>query len=45
LIDRSRVLLDRKTVKTILGYKHRTELSQAEKQVRRMGGRGRETYV
>jgi hypothetical protein len=26
LIDRSRVLLDQKTVKTILGYKHRPKI-------------------
>jgi hypothetical protein len=31
LIDRSRVLLDLKTVKTILGYKHRPKYRKRKK--------------
>jgi hypothetical protein len=42
LIDRSRVLLDLKTVRTILGYQRRPKY---RKRIRPMGSHGRETYV
>jgi hypothetical protein len=55
LIDRSRALLDLKTIKTILGYKHRPKYRRGPlahgldpwggKRSGRMAGRGRETYV
>jgi hypothetical protein len=45
LIDRSRVLLDLKTIRTILGYKRRPKYRQRKKAVSRMGSCGRETYV
>ena len=45
LIDRSRVLLDLKTVKTILGYKRRPENRQRKKSGGPMGSNGRETCV
>ena len=45
LIDRSRAPLDLKTIKTILGYKHRPKYPPANQAVGRMGSRGRETYV
>ena len=45
LIDRSRVLLDLKTDQNHPGLQAPSEISQAEKEVSRMGSSGRETYV
>jgi hypothetical protein len=45
LIDRSRVPLDLKTIKTILGLPAPPEISPAQKEVSPMGSSGRETYV
>jgi len=45
LIDRSRAPLDLKTIKTIVGYKHRPKIHRRTKRSARMGSRGRETYV
>ena len=45
LIDRSRAQLDLKTIKTIVGCKHRPKNPPPNQAVGRMGSRGRETYV
>ena len=45
LIDRSRAPLDLRTIRTILGYKHRPKYRKRNKRVGRMGSRGRETCV
>ena len=45
LIDRSRAPLDLKTIKTILGYRHRPIYRRRTQAVGRMGSRGRETYL
>jgi hypothetical protein len=45
LIDRSRAPLGLKTIKTILGYKHRPKYRKREGEIGGMGGGGRETYV
>ncbi|MGD0183113.1 MAG: hypothetical protein ABSC15_25160 [Terriglobales bacterium] len=45
LIDRSRVLLDLKTVRTILGYKHRPRYRQRKGKSAEWEVAARETYV
>jgi hypothetical protein len=45
LIDRSRVRLDLKAVKTILGYKRRPKYRSRKTRAARVGSRGRETYL
>jgi hypothetical protein len=45
LIDRSRVLMDLKTIRTILGYQRRPKYRKRKKRSARMGSRDRETCV